>query len=43
MKKEWEGLNFLTPKFKNTTTTTIGGFDDAITILDEHIVTAQAM
>lgn len=43
MKKEWEGLIFLTPKFKNTTTSTIGGFDDAITILDEHIVTAQAM
>jgi hypothetical protein len=31
------------PKFKNTTTCTIAGFDDAITILDEHIVTAQAM
>jgi dynein heavy chain len=43
MKKEWEGLIFLTPKFKNTTTCTIGGFDDAMGILDEHIVTAQAM
>jgi len=43
MKKEWDGLNFLLPRFKNTTTCTIGGFDDAVTILDEHIVTAQAM
>lgn len=43
MKSEWAGLNFLTPKFKNTTTYTIAGFDDAIAILDEHIVTAQAM
>jgi dynein heavy chain len=43
MKKEWEGMNFLLPKFKNTSTYTIAGFDDAIAILDEHIVTAQAM
>jgi dynein heavy chain len=43
MKKEWESLEFLCPRFKQTTTSTIGGFDDAITILDEHIVTAQAM
>ena len=43
MKKEWEGLNFLLPKFKNTSTYTIAGFDDAMAILDEHIVTAQAM
>lgn len=43
MKKEWEGLNFLLPRFKNTSTCTIAGFDDAIAILDEHIVTSQAM
>jgi len=43
MKKEWEGMNFLLPRFKNTSTYTISGFDDAVTILDEHIVTAQAM
>jgi len=43
MKKEWQGLNFLLPRFKNTSTCTISGFDDAIAILDEHIVTAQAM
>ena len=40
MKKEWENLNFLLPRFKNTSTYTIAGFDDAIGILDEHIVTA---
>jgi dynein heavy chain, axonemal len=43
MKKEWESLIFLLPRFKNTSTCTIAGFDDAIGILDEHIVTAQAM
>ena len=43
MKKEWEGMNFLLPRFKTTNTCTIAGFDDAIAILDEHIVTAQAM
>lgn len=40
MKKEWLGLTFLVPKFKNTTTCTIAGFDDAVAILDEHIVTS---
>ena len=29
MKKEWEGLNFLLPRFKQTPTYTIAGFDDA--------------
>lgn len=43
MKLEWQGMNFLLPRFKTTSTYTISGFDDAITILDEHIVTAQAM
>ena len=43
MKSEWQGMNFRLPRFKNTSTYTISGFDDAITILDEHIVTAQAM
>ena len=36
-------MKFLLPRFKNTSTYTISGFDDAVTILDEHIVTAQAM
>ena len=38
MKSEWEGLNFMLPKFKQTPTYTIAGFDDAINLLDEHIV-----
>ena len=43
MKGEWEGLNFLLPRFKQTPTYTIAGFDDAINLLDEHIVSTQAM
>ena len=43
MKKEWGNLNFLTPEFKQTRTYIISGFDDAAAILDEHIVTGQAM
>ena len=38
MKKDWEGLNFLLPRFKQTPTYTIAGFDEAINLLDEHIV-----
>ena len=43
MKGEWEGLAFMLPKFKQTPTCTIAGFDDAINLLDEHIVATQAM
>lgn len=43
MKKEWQGQDFLTPEFKNTRTYIIAGFDDAAALLDEHIVTGQAM
>ena len=43
MKGEWEGLNFMLPKFKNTPTFIIAGFEDAVNLLDEHIVTTQAM
>jgi len=43
MKGEWVGLNFMLPKFKATPTFTIAGFDDAINLLDEHIVATQAM
>lgn len=43
MKREWEGLNFLLPRFKQTPTYTIAGFDEAINLLDEHIVATQAM
>ena len=43
MQQEWEGLDFLLPRFKNTDTSFISGFEDAIQMLDEHIVTTQAM
>lgn len=43
MKREWEGLNFMLPRFKQTPTYTIAGFDEAINLLDEHIVATQAM
>jgi dynein heavy chain len=35
---EWEGSDFSLPKFKNTGTSYISGFDEAIQRLDEHIV-----
>lgn len=43
MKDEWEPQMFRTPDFKKSGTQTISGFDEAINLLDEHIVTAQAM
>ena len=43
MKNDWEGLNFMLPRFKQTPTYTIAGFDEAINLLDEHIVSTQAM
>ena len=43
MKADWNGVNFLLKQFKQTTTSTISGFDDAMNMLDEHIVCTQAM
>jgi dynein heavy chain len=43
MQGDWKGVDFLLPKFKTTTTNYISGFEDAIAMLDEHIVTTQAM
>ena len=43
MQEDWEGIAFLTPHFKNTPTFYIAGFDEAMNMLDEHIVTTQAM
>jgi dynein heavy chain len=43
MKFDWESQIFLTPAFKKSQTSTITGFHDAIEMLDEHIVTSQAM
>jgi dynein heavy chain len=39
MQADWEGLAFKLPRFKQTDTCYISGFDDAVQILDEHIVT----
>lgn len=39
MMNDWKDQNFMLPQFKNTTTNYIAGFDDAITMLDEHIIT----
>lgn len=39
MKGEWEGQEFQLPQFKQTTTNYITGYEDAIQMLDEHIVT----
>jgi dynein heavy chain, axonemal len=38
MKAAWENQNFKLPRFKQTNTCTIAGFDEAIALLDEHIV-----
>lgn len=43
MQEDWAGVNFLTPQFKTTPTYYISGFDEAMNMLDEHIVTTQAM
>lgn len=43
MQADWKDCNFMLPHFKQTTTFFIAGFDDAMTMLDEHIVTTQAM
>jgi dynein heavy chain, axonemal len=39
MMGDWKDCNFMLPQFKQTTTNFIAGFDDAMTMLDEHIVT----
>lgn len=43
MKGDWIGQDFILPQFKQTTTSYITGYDDAYQMLDEHIVTTQAM
>jgi len=43
MQAAWVGLDFVLPQFKATTTCYISGFEDAVQMLDEHIVTTQAM
>lgn len=43
MQADWDGVDFRLPQFKATTTSYISGFEDAVQMLDEHIVTTQAM
>jgi dynein heavy chain len=38
MKVDWENVMFNLVPFKNTGTYSVTGFDDAMAILDEHIV-----
>lgn len=43
MQNDWLGQVFLLPQFKNTDTRYISGFEEAVQMLDEHIVNTQAM
>jgi len=38
MKADWANIELILKPFKNTGTYVVGGFDDAMMILDEHIV-----
>jgi len=38
MKEQWLTVDFLLKPFKQTGTMTVAGFDDAMMMLDEHIV-----
>ena len=41
MKADWVGCDFALPPFKNTGTCYISAFDEAVQMLDEHIVTSS--
>jgi len=43
MKEEWKTIELHLKPFKNTGTFTVYGFDDAMQVLDEHIVLTQTM
>jgi dynein heavy chain len=43
MKEQWNTVDFLLKPFKTTGTCTVAGFDDAMMLLDEHIVLTQTM
>lgn len=43
MKADWANIELLLKPFKKTGTYVVGGFDDAMMILDEHIVLTQTM
>lgn len=42
MKAAWENQNFRLNKYKTSGTFTVAGYDEAINLLDEHIVNSQA-
>ncbi len=43
MKRDWEMVEFRLISFKNTGSYSVAGFDDAMAMLDEHIVLTQTM
>jgi dynein heavy chain len=43
MKKEWESLEFEVKAYKDSGTFIVGGIDEIITLLDDHIVKTQTM
>ena len=43
MKEEWKDIEFTLKDFKTTKTFFVTGFDDASTLLDDHIVQTQAL
>ena len=43
MKNDWENVEFNLLDFKATGTYSVTGFDDAMAMLDEHIVLTQTM
>jgi dynein heavy chain len=43
MKSDWKSIDFMVKPFKNTGVNTIAGFDEAMVVLDEHIVLTQTM
>jgi dynein heavy chain len=43
MQKEWESLDFEVKPYKESGTFVVGGIDDIVTLLDDHIVKTQTM